>query len=197
MKIIPAILATSEEQYREELEKIEQSNFFDWVHIDLIDNQFTQNQSIGLEILKKYPTGLKIEVHLMVEEPLKWFEVEMDRLIVHSEIGQDRISQLVTSTQRQVFLAFNPETELIETELPGLLIMGVHPGFQGQEFIPGVLEKIKQARGMGKIVGVDGGITSENAKLIVEAGADYLVVGSHILKGDINENIQQIQNSIG
>src|SRR5205823_342972 len=103
----------------------------------------------------------------------------------------------------EIFTAINPETDLNDIKTSGVLIMGIHPGFQGQDFIPETIEKISRLRSKyisngvrNLIIGVDGGINENNAKLIVDAGADYLVIGSHILKGNINENLEKIQQAV-
>ena len=182
VQIIPAILAKTEEEYSKKLKKIEESDTFreGWVHIDLMDGEFVEEKSIEPEIINKYPTGLKKEVHLMVQNPQGWIDKlkNVDRIIVHGEVGGNFKN-----------IAINPDTpiSILDNFQPEIvLIMGVHPGKQGQEFILEVLEKIKQLKAMGGNfkIGVDGGITPENAKLIEDAGADYLVVGSHL--GEFN-----------
>jgi ribulose-phosphate 3-epimerase len=196
IQIIPAILATSEEDYIADLKRIEDSHMFEggWVHIDLADNKFVQNQTIGPEIITRNPTNLKIELHLMVENPqevMKKLEgMDIGRTITHIEVGNTNSS-----------LALNPETPasaLKGAQVETVLVMGVHPGKQGQEFIPDVLEKIKQIKKMNPkvLVGVDGGVAPENAKLIVDAGADYLVVGSHLIEGEIDENLEAFWEKI-
>ncbi len=199
MTIIPSILATTEEEYKNELSEIEESGLFEWVHIDFMDNKFVQNRSISPHIVRKYPTLLKKEAHLMVENPLEWArELEgFDRLIIHTEIGEEKTSAFLKKMEgKEIYMAFNHETEIVIPQTKGILIMGVHPGFQGQEFIPETVEKIKKAREFSVIIGVDGGINEYSATLVKDAGADYLVVGSHILRGNIGENLKKIQEAL-
>lgn len=192
--IIPAILATTEEEYKDKLQKIGSCPELaeGWVHIDLQDGKFTQNATISPEIIAKYPTNLKIELHLMVENPeeisLKLESADIGRVITHIEVSKDGAN-----------LAINPETPISSLEgvkLDSVLIMGVHPGSQGQGFIPETIEKIRECsrlrsnNNLDFKISVDGGVTPENAKLIVDAGADYLVVGSHLLEGNIDENLE-------
>ena len=193
--IIPAILATTEEQYAKTLKKIEECEFFDegWVHIDVIDGQFADNVTVGPEIISKYPTKLKIELHLMVENPKEFIDkldgFDIGRIITHVE------------AEKSAHIAINPQTPvsiLDELQTESVLIMAIQPGFQGQEFIPETLEKIKEVRKSypNILIGVDGGVTPENAKLIVDAGADYLVVGSHLIEGNIDENLETFWEKI-
>ncbi len=172
-QIVPAILATTEEEYQEQLEKITESGLFEWVHID-----FTVN-SVSPEIVNRYQTTLKREAHIMVEG----LKVEgMDRVI------RDGV---------------NPEDELPDLkDKDFVLIMGVHPGEQGQQFIPKTIQKINEASRLRStnnlkfLIGVDGGVSSENIRSIIEAGADHIVVGSHLTKGDIHENIEKFWEAL-
>ncbi len=202
--IIPAILAVTEEEYRAKLRKIEESREFEWVQIDLMDNKFVQNAGIAPEIIARYPTDLKVEIHLMVENPANWMDklklLGISRLVAHIEVGDEEIRKFIDKVKEEgleVGLAINPETEvdkvkLFLNEINALLVMSVHPGKSGQEFMPEVLSKIEEIKQKNPdtLVGVDGGIGVENAKLVVDAGADYLVVGSHLTDGNIEENFQ-------
>ena len=215
VQIIPAILATIETEYQEQLTKIQESGDFTggWVHIDLMDNKFVQNASIRPEIIAKHPANLKLEAHLMVEYPENWIDglvkVPVGRIIfpVEDEAGIENRIEHIKGHELTVGLSINPETavdllkpfiELIDL----VLVMGVHPGKQGQEFIPGTLEKIKELvklriqTGASFMIEVDGGISPENAKLIKDAGAGSVVVGSHLTKGDIDENLAKIQEKL-
>lgn len=207
VQIIPAIDVATEEEYKETLKKIEDSRVFEdgWVHIDFADNIFAPWKTITPDILKKYPTKLKIEVHLMTRDPWVWVDdfdyrgSTVRRVIVHVELPEGELRRFDEEVEHMngTGLALNPETQVQKVrpfvaKIDTVLIMSVHPGKQGQEFMPDVLEKIKQLKGMGDfLIGVDGGITPENAKMIVDAGADYLVVGSHLIEGNIDENLEK------
>lgn len=211
IQIVPAILATNEEEYTQKLKKIEESELFkdSWVQIDFMDNKFVQNKSIGPDILAKYPTTLKIEAQLMVEYPENWIDelvkIRVERIVFPIE-DTEGVPERITHIKNHhiaVGLSLNPETatELLEpflNDLDMVLVMSVNPGFGGQEFLPEVLPKIKNLKGMKSnlIVGVDGGIFPKNAKLIADAKADYLVVGSHLLEGDIEKNLERIWEAI-
>lgn len=216
-QIIPAILATTEEEYKNKLQKITNSNQFDWVQIDLMDSKFVQNQSIKLYIMAKYPTNLKIEAHLMVEYPENWIDelvkIPVQRIIfpVEDTEGIKERIEHIKNHGIEVGLSINPETPVTEIEpylnlVDVVLIMSVRPGFGWQEFIPETIGKIKelnsrrslsraQSRDSGHIqfkIECDGGINEKNAKLVIDAGADLIVVGSYLLESNINENLEKI-----
>ncbi len=212
-QIIPAILATTEEEYKDKLQKIESCPELaeGWVQIDLMDNKFVQNRSIGPDIIAKYLTELKLEAHLMVEYPESWIDelikIPVARIIfpVEDISGINERIIHIKNHEIEVGLSLNPETS-VKAILPFLdkvdvaLILGVHPGFQAQEFIPKTIEKIKEIlrlrSGRNFKITVDGGIRSENAKLIVDAGADLLVVGSYLFEGVTDENLEKIRKAI-
>ncbi len=198
-QIVPAILAETEEDYKLALDKIEESGLFPegWLHIDITDGEFVSHKTIEPEVISKYPTSLKTEIHLMVNDPVDYLSRlgdDVDRVIIHSESG----APLETEC-----LAINPETSLGEiaphlSTIKLLLIMGVHPGSQGAEFITETIKKVKEAarlradNNLSFLIGVDGGVSEKNIKTLLTAGADHLVIGSHLLKGDIHENIEKI-----
>src|SRR5581483_10432817 len=150
LQILPAILATTEEEYQKKLTKIETTFQLHngWVQIDLMDNKFVQNQSVGVDILAKYPTKeLKIEAQLMVEYPDNWIEelvkTHVNRIIfpVEDTAGIEEKIQHVLNHEKEVGLSINPQTPIEQVEpflakINVVLVMSVHPGFGGQEFIP-------------------------------------------------------------
>ena len=214
VQIIPAILATTPEDYQRDIEKLNNSQSFKeegWVHIDFMDGKFVPNKSIGPEVLEQFSTHLNIEAHLMVEDPSSWVEpllkLGVKRLIAHVEVGEvefrdfaSKVNSLRGNLDIYAGIALNPDTAhdtKVARHIPiigSMLFMGVNPGFQGQSFIEGVLEKVKEMKASGWLghVGVDGGMNKDTIKLAIEAGADYVVVGSAIMKGDIDENVEKI-----
>lgn len=213
IQIIPAILALTEEEYYSRLRKISQSGLFKegWIQIDLTDNKFVPNQTIGLEVVAKYQTELKKEAHLMVEDPINWLEkaqaVGIERVIVHAETKNvhaalDKAWELGLMTG----LALNPETAVDTVEgfvdrLDVIQIMSIHPGFSGQEFLPESLERVRKASHLkaenGKLsISVDGGVSTENARALVLSGADHLVLASHLLNGDIEANLEHLWEAV-
>jgi ribulose-phosphate 3-epimerase len=213
LQILPAILATTEEEYKQKLTQIETSFqlFNGWVQIDLMDNKFVQNKSVGVDILAKYPTKeLQIEAQLMVEYPDNWIDelvkTHVTRIVFPLEdiAGIESKIQHVLNHQKEVGLSINPETPVEKLEpflstINTVLVMSVPPGFGGQQFIPESIEKVRKIKqlGMPIRVGVDGGINLAVVKQLSDAGADYLVMGSHLLQGDINENIRNIRQTLG
>lgn len=212
VQIIPAILATTEEDYKKRIQQIEESSLFEgkWVQIDLMDNKFVQNKSVSPEIIAKFPTKLRLEAHLMVEYPENWIDelvkTNVDRIIFPVEDIEgvkERINH-IRNHGKQVGLSINPETSVSDLEpfldeIDIVLVMSVHPGFQGQNFLPEVLSKIEEIKQKRDdlSVEVDGGISEETAKQVIDAEADYLVIGSTLFKyGNLKEGLERITSAI-
>jgi len=172
------------------------------LHVDVMDGIFVPNISLGQVVVKSLDksTVLPMDVHLMVDRPERFineYDLENVNIIcVHPEatIHLDRTLQIISDTGKKTGVALNPSTPLNSIEwvlekLDHVLIMTVNPGYGGQSFIPGMIPKITQLkalidnRGLDISIGVDGGITDKNAKLVVDAGADYLVSGNYIFHG--------------
>ncbi len=220
MKIVPAILAISEEEYKQKIEKLWDSNLFDrdFIQIDLMDGEFVKNKSVGPEVIKKYPTSFKIEAHLMVNNPYYWATElkdfhQIQRFIIPIELQKEKLDQFIgfirALTDAEIGFSLNPETSFSEFEkseylnvAESILIMSVKPGFSGQEFIPETLEKVRQttslmrANGLDCKVGVDGGVSLKNIKEIFKAGADYVVIGSSLFEGDLVKNVESLNQKI-
>ncbi len=218
IRIIPAILATTEKEYRDKLFRIEKSGQFadGWIQIDLMDNTFVQNKSVGPQILAKYPTTLRKEAHLMVDFPqapaLKLVKLPVERFIVPFEIKEDALNEFMSFvkvfSKAEIGFSLNPETAVDDVEgcwedADAILVMGVHPGFGGQKFILETVGKVKETARLREqnnlhfLIGVDGGINENNAKALADAGADYLVIGEHLINGKITENLEKIRQAIG
>lgn len=214
VQIIPAILATSEEDYQRDVARYKQSISFKegWVHIDFMDNMFVPNKSIGASETAKYPIDLHKEAHLMVQNPFLWIDelvkAGFERVLLHIEA--ENIEDSIEKAKEKGLekgLAVKNDTELTKIEpflerVDTVLIMGVELGFQGQEFIPESLNKIKEISklredgGYGFKIEVDGAIKDDNIKAVVQAGADFVIVGSYLLKGDIDENLENLWEKI-
>jgi ribulose-phosphate 3-epimerase len=173
----------------------------DWYHLDVMDGRFVPNISFGMSIIKQIRKSSKkfFDVHLMIVEPEKYAaefkDAGADNLTVHFEACKHlhRNIQQIKSLQMQAGVAINPHTPVeflkdIIRDIDLVCLMSVNPGYGGQSFIPHSIEKIKQLRKMIGDVGalvkieVDGGVTVENAKQIIEAGADVLVAGNAVFK---------------
>ncbi len=171
----------------------------DWVHLDVMDGVFVPNISFGLPIVRAFRKHINrpLDVHLMIVEPEKYIEAfrqaGADSITVHYEacVHLHRTVHQIKNTGARAGVAINPHTpvtllEDILGELDLVLVMSVNPGFGGQRFIPHSIEKIRKlkqmrdARSLGFTISVDGGIDEHNAKDVLAAGADVLVVGSGI-----------------
>lgn len=210
--IAPSLLASNFLKLADECKMLNESEA-DWFHLDVMDGRFVPNISFGIPIIEQVrkATSKICDVHLMIVEPEKFAEdfkkAGADILTVHIEACPHlhRNIQLIKSLGMQAGVAINPHTrvELLRDILPDIdvvCIMSVNPGFGGQSFIPHSLEKIKVLRIMinelkshAKIE-VDGGVTLENAKQIVDAGADVLVAGNAVFKSaDPKQTIHQLK----
>ncbi len=211
IEVIPAILATSDYEYSQKIEKIEESGAFTdgWIQVDFMDNLFVQNQTVDRDVLNKYPTNLHVEAHLMVVDPEDWI-VELsnsgvERIIAHIEtIEDDSVLKKIKEEKIEVGLAINPETEVAKLTpylhtIDVVLVMSVKPGFGGQEFIPetiGKIAEISHLRSKENLefkVEVDGGVSEEWVAKLADAGCDRLIIGSHLVEGNINENLEKIK----
>jgi ribulose-phosphate 3-epimerase len=171
----------------------------DWYHLDVMDGRFVPNISYGMSIIKQLrkSTTKFFDVHLMILEPEKYAaefrDAGADSLTVHYEACTHlhRNIQQIRSLKMNVGVAINPHTSVdhlidIIRDIDLVCLMSVNPGFGGQQFIPYSMEKIKQLRKMINDTGatakieVDGGVTLQNAKQVIEAGADVLVAGNAV-----------------
>ncbi len=212
-EIIPAILSKTTEDFQNDLNKLLNSKKLNkgWVHVDFMDNKFVPNSSITPDDLSAVDfKGLKKEAHLMVSEPQEWIKkllkLGYKRIIIHIEINDGRIAQyisLIKQSGAKAVLAINPQTPVSRLEpfarmIDGILVMGVIPGFQGQSFIPETLNKIKEIKSQNwpvKIL-VDGAVKDLNAGNIMESGADILILGSFLIKGDPDQNYESLWKAI-
>ena len=168
----------------------------EWVHIDVMDGVFVPNISFGFPVLKaiRKATAKFLDVHLMIVSPEKYVarfaEAGADLVTFHLEATDDPAG-CVAQIRRAAGVSVKPATpvEALREVLPLVdlvLVMSVEPGFGGQSFIPGSLEKIAQLRAMARemgletIIEVDGGISARNAGAVYGAGADVLVAGSSV-----------------
>lgn len=206
-QIIPAILATTEEDFARDISLLKHSLLFKegWVHIDLMDNIFVPNKSISPSATAKFQINLHKEAHLMVAHPLEWvdelIEAGFKKIIFHIESADDpaKCIEYIKEKRLQVGIAINNETPLEKLEpfldkIDAVLVMSVVPGFQGQKFIPEALERIKQLKSKLLVakIGIDGAIKDDNIKEVVASGVDFVTVGSYLLKGDVDENLENL-----
>ena len=198
--IAPSLLAADFLQLQSACDMLNESQA-DWFHLDIMDGRFVPNISYGPMLVNFFrKTTKKIcDVHLMIEEPERYTQAFKDAgadiLTVHYEACTHlhRNIQQIKSMGMKAGVALNPHTpvELLKDILQDIdivLLMSVNPGFGGQSFIPHTINKIKRMREMideqllNVTIEIDGGVTLENAKLIIDAGADVLVAGSTVFK---------------
>jgi len=211
-EIIPAIIAKNLKELKNKIKKIEK--YFKWVQLDIMDGKFVPNITWKEpKDLRKIKTRLKIEVHLMVENPSRsvkeWLKNGAQRAVFHWEsLGKKpeekflKIKEIAKKVKREIGIALNPEThwQKIETLIPQLdlvLLMTVHPGFGGQEFLKESLVKIKSLRKVfpNLKIEIDGGINSEIGKECIKAGADILVSGSYVFESkNIKKTLERLKN---
>ncbi len=189
----------------------------DWLHIDAMDGHFVPNLTIGpliVEALRgvKADTGCTLDCHLMLAQPERYVDAfaaaGADSITVHAEacIHLHRVVEQIHAAGAKAGVAVNPATPLgvLEEILPYadlLLVMSVNPGFGGQAYIPTSTDKIarlrrmRDAAGSRALIQVDGGVTPANVRAVVEAGADVVVAGSAVYRGDVAANVQALRRA--
>ena len=196
MILSPSLLSSDFGRLAQELAALEDAGI-EWVHWDVMDGLFVPNITVGPVVIKslRKTSPLFFDVHLMIERPERYLaefvEAGANLVCVHAEATPhlDRAVAEIARLGAKPAVALNPATPLdaVEYLLPQLhmvLIMSVNPGFGGQAFIPYCLDKVRnlrlmaQARGLDTLIQVDGGVSLDNAKSLVQAGADVLVSGS-------------------
>jgi ribulose-phosphate 3-epimerase len=198
IEIAPSILASNFAKLGEEVRAVEQGGA-DVIHVDVMDGHFVPNISIGIPVVAslRKATRLPLDVHLMIERPEEYIEdfvrAGADRVLVHEEatVHLDRALALIRELGAQAGAVINPATPVamlteVLDKLDTVLVMSVNPGFGGQKFIPGAIEKIRQlnqwrARYNGDFrIEVDGGVDLENIAGLALAGANTFVAGTSI-----------------
>ena len=192
-EIIPAIIAKSQEELEEKINKVK--DYVQVIQLDFMDGEFVPNSSINFDF-KLPDTNCIFEAHLMINNPKKWIEKHFDKVdivLAHIESCEDpkRIINLVRNKGKKIGFVLNPETPISSikdfiNEIDQVLIMTVNPGFYGSPFLPEMLEKIKELRNLKPDIEieVDGGVTDKTVKLVDNAGANLFVSGSYIVKSD-------------
>lgn len=200
--IAPSVLAADFGNLQRDVEMINKSQA-DWFHIDIMDGVFVPNISFGMPVLEAIAkhANKTLDVHLMIIDPdryIKTFkDLGADILTVHYEACNHlhRTIQAIKAEGMKAGVALNPHTNVnvledVIKDLDLVLIMSVNPGFGGQSFIENTYDKVKKlkamidATGSSAIIEIDGGVTSKNAKALVEAGASALVAGSFVFKSE-------------
>lgn len=205
--VAPSLLAADFSKIREEIQEVE-SYGAEYLHLDVMDGNFVPNISFGAPVISsiRKHSNLVFDVHLMVENPDRFIKDMVDAgadvITIHAEATKhlNRTIQLIKSYGKKVGVALNPSTpfDVIKYDLKDIdmvLIMTVNPGFGGQAFIEGMLQKIRDLRSIDPNIDiqVDGGINNKTSKLVKEAGANILVAGSYLFKGDYKQKIESLR----
>lgn len=204
MKVIPAINCPDFVCAKTRIRKAEA--FAEWIHVDVVDGKFAPPVTWGNpEEFAALKTPLKLEVHLMVEDPEGaldgWLRAGASRVVVHLESLKDPVYVLERCKKfgAEVFLGINPGTEVERAlahagDFKGFLILAVSPGCSGEPFQEAMLEKIKflRAHVPDAILEVDGGVNNETAPRIKAAGADILISASYIFSADDPKNAYNV-----
>lgn len=181
----------------------------EYIHIDVMDGQFVPNISLGMPVLEaiRPVTDKVFDVHLMIDEPVRFIEdfvkAGADLITVHAEACRHlhRTIQVIKNQGVKAGVVLNPATSLsaVEEILPELdmvLLMSVNPGFGGQKYIEATTDKVRRLRRMitdrnlNVDIEVDGGVTSDNVEMLIEAGANIFVAGSAVYKGSVENNVK-------
>ena len=207
--LAPSILAADFKTLGEEMKKTEE-NGAKYIHFDVMDGLFVPSISFGMPVLASIQnaTSQVMDAHLMIQEPIRYIEAFQkagaDMITVHLEACEDVKSTLakIRDCGMKVGLSIFPETPADAGKpylenVDMILAMSVHPGFGGQKFIPESLDKIRMVREMIREkdlsvdIQVDGGIYLSNVREVLDAGANVIVAGSAVFKGDAAQNTKE------
>lgn len=210
-KLVPSLLSADLWCLKDQLDVLKQYRV-DTLHVDVMDGNFVPNISMGVPLVKslRNHSGFFLDVHLMIANPERFIETfreaGADLLTVHVEATYHihRLIQQIKNVGCKAGVSLNPGTplELIKPILHMVdlvLVMSVNPGFGGQDFLPETLSKIKmlhqwkqEREDYDYIVEVDGGINGSNVEQVLSAGAEWIVSGSGVFKGDLEKNLDQL-----
>ena len=208
----PSILSADFTKLGEEIETIDNAGA-EYIHVDVMDGMFVPSISYGMPVIKsiRKSTGKVFDVHLMISEPIRYIAdfaaSGADMISVHVAACSDVVAtiEIIREYKLKVGITLNPNTPVSAIKpylnrVDMVLIMSVNPGFGGQKFITSSVDKIKEVKrlreelNLSYDIEVDGGINIDNLATVLEAGANVIVAGSAIFRGDAAENVKKFKS---